>query len=64
MGNSRILKPTDQENEVMTVRQVAELLQLSEHQVYRLANCKEIPAKKLGGSWRFLRSHILKFLED
>lgn len=48
----------------MTVRQVAELLQLSEHQVYRLANCKEIPAKKLGGSWRFLRSHILKFLED
>ena len=42
----------------MTLREVAELLKLSEKTVYRLAQRKEIPAFKVGGSWRFMRSDI------
>ena len=45
-------------DEYMTLREVAELLKLSEKTVYRLAQRKEIPAFKVGGSWRFMRSDI------
>ncbi|RKY16977.1 MAG: DNA-binding protein [Planctomycetota bacterium] len=42
----------------LTVPQVAELLQLSEKTVYRLAQRGELPAFKVGGSWRFRRQDI------
>jgi len=42
----------------MTVSQVAELLQLSEKTVYRLAQRGELPCFKVGGSWRFRRRDI------
>jgi len=44
--------------EYMTVPQVAELLQLSEKTVYRLAQKGELPGFKAGGSWRFRRRDI------
>lgn len=44
--------------EYMTVSQVAELLQLSEKTVYRLAQRGELPGFKVGGSWRFRRRDI------
>jgi excisionase family DNA binding protein len=42
----------------MTLREVAELLKLSEKTLYRLAQQGEIPAFKVGGSWRFRRTDI------
>ena len=42
----------------LTLREVAELLKLSEKTVYRLAQRGELPAFKVGGSWRFIRSDI------
>ena len=45
-------------DEYLTLREVAELLKLSEKTVYRLAQRKEIPAFKAGGSWRFVRGDI------
>ena len=42
----------------LTVPQVAELLQLSEKTVYRLAQRGKLPAFKVGGSWRFRRLDI------
>jgi excisionase family DNA binding protein len=44
--------------EYLTVPQVAELLQLSEKTVYRLAQRGELPGFKAGGSWRFRRTDI------
>jgi len=49
--------------EVLTIRQLAELLQLSERTVYRLANDGEIPGLKVGGSWRFPRSQVAEWME-
>ncbi len=37
----------------VTVKQVAEHLQLSEAKVYAMARSGEIPAKKIGSQWRF-----------
>lgn len=42
----------------LTLKEVAELLKLSEKTIYRLAQQGEIPAFKVGGSWRFRASDI------
>ena len=38
--------------DVMTVREVAEYLKVKEHTIYRLVSREDIPAFKVGGSWR------------
>ena len=49
----------DREREdYLTIREVAELLKLSERTVYRLAQSGGLPAFKAGGSWRFRRRDI------
>ncbi|MBN67301.1 MAG: DNA-binding protein [Rickettsiales bacterium] len=42
----------------MTIREVAEYLQLTEKTMYRLAAEKKIPGFKVGGAWRFKRQEI------
>ncbi|OHX35195.1 DNA-binding protein [Methylomonas sp. LWB] len=46
------------EGEILTIKQVAEYLQVTERTIYRLAAAKKIPAFKVGGTWRFSRSAI------
>ncbi len=49
--------------EVMTVKQVAQYLQMDEHTVYKLARSSEIPSMKISGQWRFIKSVLDKWLE-
>ena len=44
--------------DILTVREVAEYLRLAESTVYRLAQDGEIPGRKIGGTWRFLRQEL------
>lgn len=46
------------EGEILTIKQVADFLQVAERTIYRLAAAKKIPAFKVGGTWRFSRSAI------
>jgi excisionase family DNA binding protein len=48
--------------EVLTVAGVAELLQVSEDDVTRLADSGELPGRKVGGDWRFSREAVLRWL--
>ncbi|MBC3881563.1 helix-turn-helix domain-containing protein [Undibacterium sp. LX40W] len=41
------------ENAILTIKQVADYLKVTERTIYRLAAAKQIPAFKVGGSWRF-----------
>ena len=50
-------------NDVLTVDQAAEFLQLNEYTVRLLARRRELPGKKVGGSWRFSRKKLLEFVE-
>lgn len=50
--------PTD----IMTIREVAEYLKLNEKTAYRLAAEGEIPGFKVGGSWRFKRQDIERWI--
>lgn len=48
----------------LTVKEVAEYLQLSPDQIYRLAQQGKIPASKVGARWRFKRERIDEWMEN
>ncbi len=49
--------------DIMTIREVADYLKLTEKTAYRLAAEGKIPGFKVGGSWRFKRSEIEKWIK-
>jgi excisionase family DNA binding protein len=49
-------------DEVMTAREVAELLRMPTSTVYELARKGVIPASRLGRTWRFLRPRLEQML--
>ena len=49
--------------DVMTIREVAEYLKLTEKTAYRLAAERKIPGFKVGGAWRFKLSDLEKWIE-
>lgn len=48
--------PSD--GEILTIKQVADYLKVTERTIYRLAGAKKIPAFKVGGTWRFSKADI------
>ncbi|MGU5528656.1 helix-turn-helix domain-containing protein [Aeromonas caviae] len=50
---AHVMTPSNREGEILTIREVAEYLKITERTVYRLAAAKQIPAFKVGGAWRF-----------
>lgn len=46
------------DNDIMTMKEVAEYLKLNEKTAYRLTSDGKLPAFKVGGSWRFRKSEI------
>ncbi|KDB64654.1 transcriptional regulator, AlpA family [Bordetella bronchiseptica B18-5 (C3)] len=55
--------PTSNDDEFLTIKQVAELLKVTERTIYRLAAAKQIPAFKVGGTWRFSRVEINQWIQ-
>ncbi|MCU4118415.1 helix-turn-helix domain-containing protein [Variovorax sp. N23] len=49
---------TATECEILTLEEVAVYLKAGKRTIYRLAQKGEIPAFKLGGTWRFRRSEL------
>ncbi len=47
---------------VMTVEEVAELLQLSRETIYAEAQAGRLPARKVGRAWRFFRPAVFEYL--
>lgn len=50
-------------DEILTIREVAELLKINEKTAYRLAAEGKIPGFKVGGSWRFDRQEIFNWIK-
>jgi len=50
--------------EWMTVKQVAEYLQMSDDKIYDMAKKGELPAVKIRQQWRFDRGEIDQWLKD
>ena len=52
------------EGEILTIKQVAGYLMVTERTIYRLAAAKKIPAFKVGGTWRFSRADIESWIKQ
>ena len=50
--------------DILTIREVAEYLQVTERTLYRLAQQKKIPAFKVGNAWRFRREDLDRWIES
>ena len=51
-------------DDILTIREVAEMLKLTEKTAYRLVSNGELPGFKAGGSWRFRKSEIDKWIRE
>lgn len=51
-------------DEIMTIQEVALHLKLNEKTTYRLASEGKLPGFKVGGSWRFKRVDLEKWIEE
>ncbi len=51
-------------NDILTIREVAALLKINEKTAYKLALAGEIPGFKVGGSWRFERREIARWIKQ
>jgi excisionase family DNA binding protein len=52
------------EGEILTIKQVAGYLKVTERTIYRLSAAKKIPAFKVGGMWRFSRADIDSWIKQ
>ena len=55
---------TDTGDEILTLDEVAAYLKAGKRTVYRLAQKGEVPAFKLGGTWRFRRSELDRWIAE
>lgn len=51
-------------DEILTLKEVAQYLKLTEKTAYRLAAEGKLPGFKVGGSWRFKKDDILEWIEQ
>ena len=51
-------------DEILTVKEVADLLKTTRQQVRKMIANEELPAVKVGREWRVLKSWIMEFFED
>lgn len=51
-------------DQIMTLKEVAEYLKLTEKTAYRLAAEKKLPGFKVGGSWRFKMIDLEAWIEE
>jgi len=57
-------KMENNQSDILTVDEVAELLKIPRSSVYKLAQQRKIPAKKVGRHWRFRRETLINWISD
>ncbi|MBC8662980.1 helix-turn-helix domain-containing protein [Vibrio parahaemolyticus] len=50
-------------DQILTLKEVAAYLKLAEKTAYRLASEGKLPGFKVGGSWRFKKDDLEKWIE-
>jgi excisionase family DNA binding protein len=61
---TKTMPSSTSDNAIMTIGEVAGYLKVTERTIYRLAGAKQIPAFKVGGSWRFSKVDLDKWIEQ
>ena len=53
-----------EQQEIMTLKEAAGLLRLHFMTVYKLTRKGKIPAKRVGGQWRFSRQRLTEWVRE
>jgi len=53
-----------QNDEILTLKEVAKLLKVAEKTVYTMSQTRELPAFKVRGQWRFRREDIDRWIDQ
>lgn len=59
-----VMTMAESDGDILTLDEVAAYLKAGKRTIYRLAARGEIPAFKLGGTWRFSRSDIERWIKE
>lgn len=51
-------------SDILTVKEVAQYLKVNERTIYRLATSGELPAFRVGASWRFKQNEIDNWIAE
>ena len=52
------------DHEILTVKEVSELLKIHEDTVYKMVKEGRIPAFKIGSDWRFQKDQIVHWIAE
>ncbi len=50
--------------DILTIREVADYLKITERTLYRLVQDGKLPAFKVGNSWRFRREDLERWISE
>ncbi|SRR5579875_956966 len=56
-------KEKKNEREILTLREASEFLNCHPSTIYRLVKSSQIPAFRLGGSWRFVKPELRRWIQ-
>jgi excisionase family DNA binding protein len=54
----------EREREILTLREASEFLNCHPSTIYRLVKSSQIPAFRLGGSWRFVKPELHRWIKN
>ena len=54
---------SNDEGEILTLKQVADFLKVTERTIYRRAAAKKIREFRVGGTWRFSKAEINQWIQ-
>ena len=62
LASKGLKKTSKMDNEILTIEQAAEFLQLSKRSVYKLLREGKIPGRKILNKWRFEKENLRRWL--
>ena len=58
------MNPMESGNEILTIKEVCDLLQIHPTTVYKLIRKGKIPSFRIGSDWRFRRDRIMRWMAE
>jgi excisionase family DNA binding protein len=60
----RAMNPMESRNEILTIKEICDLLQVHPTTIYKLVRKGKIPSFRIGTDWRFRRDLIMRWMAE
>src|ERR1700737_4126385 len=58
------MDPMESQHEVLTVKEICDLLQVHQSTIYKMVRQGKIPSFRIGSDWRFRRDRIMRWMAE